>query len=345
MKVSKVIYFLFGGGVLAIVAILIAFYQPNLIEEKELVVPLVKEIVDAKPIEVQTSRKQNGETIKLEVIRVRPDGSLVIAGKGIPNSKIEIISGSTVIATTISDKVGEFVAVPEKQLSGGEYLLYFKQINKNGDVIIANETVAINVTGKKNDIPIVAIVDSEGKAGARVIQAPGLIEKTNPNEENKNITKNNRKPYIAILAMTYDTKIGQLTLSGRAHSGVQVNAGFSGKETSSTKISNDEWSLSIPGKLISGKQKIFAVLLGKKGEVLSKNSINITGKAIQNANGKTFVIVQKGDALWNIAFNRLGLGNRYVDIVKLNKDKINNPDLIYPKQLFVIPTKIKKNKK
>ena len=37
--------------------------------------------------------------------------------------------------------------------------------------------------------------------------------------------------------MTYDSKIGQLTLSGLAHSGVQVNAGFSGKETSSTKIS------------------------------------------------------------------------------------------------------------
>ena len=37
MKISKVVYLLFGGGILAIVAILIAFYQPNLIEEKEVV--------------------------------------------------------------------------------------------------------------------------------------------------------------------------------------------------------------------------------------------------------------------------------------------------------------------
>jgi nucleoid-associated protein YgaU len=337
MKVSKVIYFLFGGGILAIIAILIAFYQPNLVEEKQLVVPLVKEVVDAKPIEVKTTRKQNGEAIKLEVIRVRPDGSLVIAGKGIPNSKIEIISGSKVIATTNSDKVGEFVAVPEKQLNPGEYLLSFRQINTEGDIIIANETVAINVTGKKEEVPIVAIVDSQGKAGARVIQAPGLNEKISKNENKISITLDNRKPHIAILAMTYDTKIGQLTLSGVAHSGVQVNAGFSGQETSSTKIANDEWSLPIPGKLISGKQKVFAVLLGKNGQTLSKNSISISGKAIQNANGKTFVIIQKGDALWNIAYDRLGLGNRYIDIVKLNKDKINNPDLIYPKQLFVIP--------
>ena len=342
MGFSKVIYFLFGGGVLASIAILIALYQPVTIEEKDIVVPLVKEVIDAKPIEIKPSRKESSEIIKLEVIRVRPDGSLVIAGKGLPNSKVEIISGSTVIATTTSDKIGEFVAVPEKQLKSGEHLLAFRQITKNGNITIANEAVAINVTGGTNDIPIVAIIDSEGKLGARVIQAPGLIEskiENNVNEEKKSTEKIN--PIISILAFTYDAKVGQLILSGTAYGGIQINAGFSGKETSSTKILNNKWSLTIPGKLISGKQKVSAVLLGKDGKILSKNSVNISGKSIQNANGNTFIIVQKGDALWNIAFNRLGLGQRYIDIVDLNKEIITNPDLIYPKQLFVIPSQNK----
>ena len=342
MGFSKVIYFLFGGGVLASVAILIALYQPVTIEVKDIVVPLVKEVIDAKPIEIKPSRKESSEIIKLEVIRVRPDGSLVIAGKGLPNSKVEIISGSTVIATTTSDKIGEFVAVPEKQLKSGEHLLAFRQITKNGNITVANEAVAINVTGGTNDIPIVAIIDSEGKLGARVIQAPGLIEskiENNVNEEKKSTEKIN--PIISILAFTYDAKVGQLILSGTAYGGIQINAGFSGKETSSTKILNNKWSLTIPGKLISGKQKVSAVLLGKDGKILSKNSVNISGKSIQNANGKTFIIVQKGDALWNIAFNRLGLGQRYIDIVDLNKEIITNPDLIYPKQLFVIPSQNK----
>lgn len=342
MGFSKVIYFLFGGGVLASIAILIALYQPATIEEKDIVVPLVKEVIDAKSIEIKPSRKETSEIIKLEVIRVRPDGSLVIAGKGLPNSKVEIISGSTVIATTTSDKIGEFVAVPEKQLKSGEHLLAFRQITKNGNITIANEAVAINVTGGINDIPIVAIIDSEGKLGARVIQAPGLIERkieNNVNEEKKSTEKIN--PIISILAFTYDAKVGQLILSGTAYGGIQINAGFSGKETSSTKILNNKWSLTIPGKLISGKQKVSAVLLGKDGKILSKNSVNISGKSIQNANGKTFIIVQKGDALWNIAFNRLGLGQRYIDIVDLNKEIITNPDLIYPKQLFVIPSQNK----
>ncbi len=341
MKSSKVIYFLLTGAIIAALALFVVFYETETIDEKEVVVPLVNKVVDAKPIEVKPTREETAETIKLEVVRVRPDGSLVIAGKGLPKSKIEIISNSEVIAVTTSDKIGDFVAVPQKQLNSGEYFLSFRQTTVDNKVVIANKSVAINVTGKKDDLPIVAIVDNQGKLGAKVIQAPGL-EKKEPSIKNNKQTnlKTIQEPQIRILAIIHDSKSGQLVLSGIAHNGVQVNAGFTGNETSSTKIINDEWALSIPGKLIAGKQKVFAVLLGKNGKVLSENSIVISGKSIENANGKMLIIVQKGDALWNIAYQRLGLGNRYIDIVELNKDKIKNPDLIYPKQLFIIPNKL-----
>ncbi len=341
MKSSKVIYFLLSGAIIAALALFVVFYETENVVEKEVVVPLVNKVVDAKPIEVKPTRQETAEMLKLEVVRVRPDGSLVIAGKGLPNSKIEIISNTEVIAVTKSDKIGDFVAVPQKQLNSGEYFLSFRQTTGDNKVVIANKSVAINVSGKKNDVPIVAIVDSQGRLGAKVIQVPGL-EKKERSIKNKNQinTKNIQEPQIKILAITHDSKIGQLVLSGIAYNGVQVNAGFTGKETSSTKIINDEWNLSIPGKLIAGKQKVFAVLLGKNGKVLSENSVIISGKSIENANGKTLIIVQKGDALWNIAYQRLGLGNRYIDIVELNKDKIKNPDLIYPKQLFIIPNRL-----
>ena len=169
-----------------------AFDQQDTEDKKEVIVPLVKKVVDAKPIEVKpATRKQASETIKLEVIRVRPDGSLVIAGKGLPNSKVEIISGAQIIAETNSDKIGDFVAVPEKQLKGGEYLLSFRQTTQDGKVVIANKSVAINVTGAIKDIPIVAIVDSEGKLGAKVVQAPGL-------NANKEISKERELSLINI---------------------------------------------------------------------------------------------------------------------------------------------------
>ena len=341
MKSSKVIYFLLIGAIIATLALFVVFYETETIDDKEVVVPLVNKVVDAKPIEVKPTREETAATIKLEVVRVRPDGSLVIAGKGLPYSKIEVISNSEVIAVVTSDKVGDFVAVPQKQLQSGKYFLSFRQTTEDNKVVIANKSVAINVTGKKDDVPIVAIVDSQGKLGAKVIQAPGLEKKEQDIKIKKQTNaKTIQEPEIKILAITHDSKVGQLVLSGIAYNGVQVNAGFTGKETSSTKIINDEWTLSIPGKLIVGKQKVFAVLLGKHGKVLSENSIIISGKSIQNAKGKTLIIVQKGDALWNIAYQRLGLGNRYIDIVELNKDKIKNPDLIYPKQLFIIPNRL-----
>lgn len=47
--------------------------------------------------------------------------------------------------------------------------------------------------------------------------------------------------------------------------------------------------------------------------------------------------VVKGDCLWNIAKKYLGKGARWPEIYNLNKDKIKNPNLIYPGQVFILP--------
>ena len=47
--------------------------------------------------------------------------------------------------------------------------------------------------------------------------------------------------------------------------------------------------------------------------------------------------MKKGDCLWNIAKLLLGDGSRYTEIYALNRDKITNPNLIYPGQVLTIP--------
>jgi nucleoid-associated protein YgaU len=51
---------------------------------------------------------------------------------------------------------------------------------------------------------------------------------------------------------------------------------------------------------------------------------------------KTYTVV-KGDTLWAIAKRFLGNGTRWPEIHKLNKDKISNPNLIYPGERLVLP--------
>jgi nucleoid-associated protein YgaU len=49
------------------------------------------------------------------------------------------------------------------------------------------------------------------------------------------------------------------------------------------------------------------------------------------------VTVQPGNTLWAIARKRYGDGLLYVQVFEANRDKIKNPDLIYPGQLFDLP--------
>jgi nucleoid-associated protein YgaU len=47
--------------------------------------------------------------------------------------------------------------------------------------------------------------------------------------------------------------------------------------------------------------------------------------------------VSRGDSLWRISQHSYGTGDLYPLIVRANRGKIRNPDLIYPKQILVLP--------
>jgi LysM repeat protein len=49
------------------------------------------------------------------------------------------------------------------------------------------------------------------------------------------------------------------------------------------------------------------------------------------------ITVQPGSSLWAIARERYGEGPMYVRVFEANKDKIRDPDLIYPGQVFTVP--------
>lgn len=49
------------------------------------------------------------------------------------------------------------------------------------------------------------------------------------------------------------------------------------------------------------------------------------------------VVVQRGNTLWGIARRNYGEGILYVRVFEANRDKIRDPDLIYPGQVFTVP--------
>ncbi|WP_246022360.1 LysM peptidoglycan-binding domain-containing protein [Pararhodobacter zhoushanensis] len=52
----------------------------------------------------------------------------------------------------------------------------------------------------------------------------------------------------------------------------------------------------------------------------------------------SLITVQPGNTLWHISRERYGQGERYVVIYNANRSQIRDPDLIYPGQIFTLPT-------
>ncbi|NND43856.1 MAG: LysM peptidoglycan-binding domain-containing protein [Xanthomonadales bacterium] len=60
------------------------------------------------------------------------------------------------------------------------------------------------------------------------------------------------------------------------------------------------------------------------------------GAATETIGGRSYT-VQPGDTLWKISKEMYGEGSKYMKIFEANKDKLENPDKIFPGQELVIP--------
>ena len=80
------------------------------------------------------------------------------------------------------------------------------------------------------------------------------------------------------------------------------------------------------------------VLVDNAGQAVAQYLLPLRTRDLQKGlDGSQLVIVNKGDALWRIAYRSFGKGVRYIDIVRKNTGDIDNPDLIYPNQIFALP--------
>ena len=78
------------------------------------------------------------------------------------------------------------------------------------------------------------------------------------------------------------------------------------------------------------KREDRSVLVDQMQDIVSPARINV-------------ITVQPGNTLWAISRERYGRGILYVQVFDANKDKIRDPDLIYPGQIFDLPDSIKIN--
>lgn len=154
---------------------------------------------------------------------------------------------------------------------------------------------------------------------------------------------------IALDTITYDAG-GDVLLAGRATGEGTVNVYIDNQPVARAQVGPDgRWSGDLPQDVQTGVRTLRVDQLDAAGEVVSRietpflredrTAIAAAMEAQTSQTGFQVAMktVQPGATLWAIARERYGDGVLYVQVFEANRDRIRNPDLIYPGQVFQLP--------
>ena len=108
---------------------------------------------------------------RFDLLRVEPDGSLVIAGSGPADATMEIVAGSRTIAMAEAAANGDFVAVLDEPLAPGDYQIVLRATAPDGVVVTSRETAIVAIP-EPGSADVLALVEAPG-APSRLITTPG----------------------------------------------------------------------------------------------------------------------------------------------------------------------------
>lgn len=104
----------------------------------------------------QPSPELEAKAPTFDIIRVEPDGETVIAGRGAPNTTVEMLRDNEPIARALIDPSGQFAIVPPA-LPPGSSEITLRITEADGQVRLSKERVAIVVSQKRDTKPLIAL--------------------------------------------------------------------------------------------------------------------------------------------------------------------------------------------
>ena len=357
-------------GVSALVAIfaLVFYFQqtsPEATDQAQQSVTVVNETpapVEDAPEAKETTEEDIQEAslategLGINLARIRPDGSAIVAGNALPGSTVNLIKDGQIIGSAVASDQGEWVIIPDILLGQGSHLLSIEIINPDGRKDVGNMALAIEMINDK-ETPLVALVPytEEANQAATLLQVPETLEAVEVAEANSEIVTTETEASTIAAADTEASVVAiiprvtirsiqalnskTISVSGNAEGGVSVEMMLNGNKRAETKPDdNAMYAMMVPIDPDQDRFRLKSILRNADGNPIASASINLSKSQIaEGLDGNALIVVQKGDALWRIAYKTYGAGIRYVDIVRQNPTKINDPDLIYPDQIFVIP--------
>lgn len=301
-----------------------------------------------------------------DVVRVDPEGNTVIAGKAEPNAKVRIMDGEQKIGEVQADENGDWVFLPEEKLPAGSSVLTLESdTDTDTDIPAKSENAVVVVipekgkdiagrTSKAAEKPLAMVVprDQASSAPTKVLQAP-KPEAAAPTAETAKIksfpetetakvegtASAGSETEVTLDVIDYDDT-GAVVFSGKTEPDTEVQIYVDNTLAArATSDADGNWSAKPEQNIEAGTHQVRVDKVTASGQVVARIELPfIRAVPITGLPKDSVVIIQPGNNLWRIASRVYGSGFRYTEIYQANSDQIRDPDLIYPGQVFGLPT-------
>ena len=280
----------------------------------------------------------------------------------------ENLQGSEDVASV--DNSDEVTSIDTPQVEGSNVIQKQATTKLNDDASLETEEklgTTNAATGKVSNGQQELVKDlSTTNSDQIIVEDPKMIEKANE-DLNENTDTNAFQPKVIIAdsdgvkviqddkrsddslaldSIAYDP-LGNVTVGGRSNPSGLVRFYINNEAVSATKTNEAGYWEADLSDIIPGTYTLRIDELSLKGDVISRlespfkredreKLANLIAPSTSPVR-INIVTVQPGNTLWAIARKRYGDGLLYVQVFEANRDKIKNPDLIYPGQLFDLP--------
>ena len=107
---------------------------------------------------------------RFDIVRVEPDGNVIIAGAAAAGSLVEVVTGSRTLGDATATDRGDFAVILSEPLEPGDYIIVLRATSPEKVVAMSTETAIVSIP-KTEDGDVLAIVDEPGKP-SKLIAAP-----------------------------------------------------------------------------------------------------------------------------------------------------------------------------
>ncbi len=260
---------------------------------------------------------------EFDIVRIDATGSGLVAGRAEPGSRVIVQAGDNALAEVDVDETGSFVAfIQTPDSSEGQSL---SLIARSGD--IATESVENLLV-----LPVEAVDDAPPAAPVVVKADEEAVRIVQPSELGK-------VEGVTLDTISYDLA-GEVEVSGRAPAAQPIRVYVDDRPVGVARTANDgTWTATLEG-VAEGRYTLRVDALEDDGQVASRaeSPFQRVIPAIEDLGRPSQITVQPGNNLWVLARDRYGEGILYTQIFAANRDAIRDPDLIYPGQIFTLPS-------